>query len=351
MAKLINIDSAELIRFKERLVDTADELNKTFVNLNTELGNVASNLVDKTNSGVSPLVEPMKNLMSRNDAIGSSIYMRIQEIALFIDGQVKEYNVSTEDAKASLVKLISLIQTSLGKNAGDSVTTTVDDPEIFGDTIGAGNGNSEPIAGSGVENLEEAPVGVNGDVSLEVSAGDTYKLSTPMASTYDESAYNEGVTDLEVALIQNRMGTVDALNDRMDVIVNSYNYYKELGYSDELIEGMLGNMCQESTFNLETVSSTGCKGLYQWTEGRAPDAWDLQSQLDRSVVEINTRTDMGGKTVWERLQNCSTVDEYTEYFAVFFEGAASRIGEVPDIGVRQDYAHAMYYLIKNNFNI
>ena len=116
--------------------------------------NVASNLVDKTNSGVSPLVEPMKNLMSRNDAIGSSIYMRIQEIALFIDGQVKEYNVSTEDAKASLVKLISLIQTSLGKNAGDSVTTTVDDPEIFGDTIGAGNGNSEPIAGSGVENLE-----------------------------------------------------------------------------------------------------------------------------------------------------------------------------------------------------
>lgn len=350
MAKLININSAELIRYKERIEDIADSLNKTFVNLNNELDNIANNLVDKSNTSISPLVTPMQNLTAKNDKVGSSMYMRLQEIALFISEQIADYSISTEEAQASLVKLISLIEGVLGiteNNAVDGTTATLEEeagenlenPEVL-----------EPNASS--EEILETQIGVDSNVvDTTVIAGDTYKLGAPMNSVYDANAYNEGATDLQVALIQNRMGTVDALNDRMDIIVNSYNYYKSLGYSDELIAGMLGNMCQESTFNLEAVSETGCKGLYQWTEGRAPASWDLQSQLDRSVVEINTRADMSGKTVWERLQNCSTVRDYTEYFAVFFEGAASRVGEVPDIGARTNYANAMYYLIKNNFNV
>ena len=345
MAKRININGAELIRYKQRLDGITESIYKTFVSLNEELGNVANNLVSKDNSSVNPLVEPMKNLMAQNDRIGSSMYMKLQILAEFITEQVEEYSVSSDEAKNSLNKLVTLISSSLNlttpgtgvTDAGENVEEVLEEEVL--DTPEANESNNEIPPFDCI------------NILTTVSVSDEYKLATPMNSTYDEAAYNEGVIDYQVALIQNRMGTVDALNDRMDVIVNSYNYYKELGYSDELIAGMLGNMCQESTFNLDAVSATNCKGLYQWTEGRAPESWDLQSQLDRSVVEINTRTDMSGQTVWQRLQNCSTVSEYTEYFAVFFEGAASRVGEVPDIGARTNYANAMYYLIKNNFNV
>ena len=67
MAKRININGAELIRYKQRLDDITDSIYKTFVSLNEELGNVANNLVSKDNSSVNPLVEPMKNLMAQND--------------------------------------------------------------------------------------------------------------------------------------------------------------------------------------------------------------------------------------------------------------------------------------------
>ena len=313
----------EIIRCKQRLDEIRSNLDTTFNKVNEEILKCSKNLVDSNNTN--PLVDPIQKLLEQNKEISSKIVNNLNTLSEFLATQMEGYTVSTEDAQASIVKLITLIQSALG------IAT------------------SEIVAEETLEESLDSSLGV--ESSNSVVANGEYKLATPMASTYYESAYNEGITDYQVALIQDRMGTVDALNDRMDVIVNSYNYYKELGYSDELIAGMLGNMCQESTFNLETVSSKNCKGLYQWTADRAPESWDLQSQLDRSVVEINTRTDMSGQTIWERLQNCSTVREYTEYFAVFFEGAASRVGEVPDIGARTNYANAMYYLIKNNFKV
>ena len=106
MAKRININGAELIRYKQRLDDITDSIYKTFVSLNEELGNVANNLVSKDNSSVNPLVEPMKNLMAQNDRIGSSMYMKLQILAEFITEQVEEYSVSSDEAKNSLNKLV-----------------------------------------------------------------------------------------------------------------------------------------------------------------------------------------------------------------------------------------------------
>ena len=204
MAKRININGAELIRYKQRLDDITDSIYKTFVSLNEELGNVANNLVSKDNSSVNPLVEPMKNLMAQNDRIGSSMYMKLQILAEFITEQVEEYSVSSDEAKNSLNKLVTLISSSLNlttpgtgvTDAGENVEEVLEEEVL--DTPEANESNSEvpPVDGS--------------NISTTVSASDEYKLATPMNSTYDEAAYNEGVNDYQVALIQDRMATLNA---------------------------------------------------------------------------------------------------------------------------------------------
>ena len=215
----------EIIRCKQRLDEIRSNLDTTFNKVNDEILKCSKNLVDSNNTN--PLVDPIQKLLEQNKEISSKIVNNLNTLSEFLATQMESYTVSTEDAQASIVKLITLIQSALG------ITT------------------SEIVAEETLEESLDSSLGV--ESSNSIVANGEYKLATPMASTYDESAYNEGITDYQVALIQDRMGTVDALNDRMDVIVNSYNYYKELGYSDELIAGMLGNMCQESTFNLEQL--------------------------------------------------------------------------------------------------
>ena len=69
-------------------------------------------------------------------------------------------------------------------------------------------------------------------------------------------------------------------------------------------------------------------GVYQWTESRAPEKLDLNSQLEHSVYEINNRIN-GGKTVWERVENTNySVDEYTRIFALFFRAIESTFSEL-----------------------
>lgn len=362
MAQLIKIDS-EIIRCKQRLDEIISSIDTKVKYANEKINEAALNLYQGSGStAINPLVVPIKNLSNNCNSVISEMIINLKNVSQFIEEQMQGYNTTQEEAKNSLIKLISLMQSLLnGEVTNDTVITDNGvgglensntegniTNEILGDNNETVNGENDSLDASG-EMLENGNQNSDYNISnpdyQNMQIKEEYKLSEPMSSTYDEYAYNEGAYRYQSELIDKRMGTVDELNKRMDLIVGSYNYYKEMGYSDEMIAGMLGNMCQESTFNLHDNVTGNGQGIYQWEPGRAPAALDLNTQLDHSVYEINKRTDMGGQTVWERMQNCTTVEEYAEAFAIYFEGDNSSGG----IWVRQKYADAMYYLIKNGF--
>lgn len=367
MAQLIKIDS-EIIRCKQRLDEIISSFDTKVKNANEKINEAALNLYQGSGStAINPLVEPIKNLSNNSSNIISEMIINLKNVSQFIEEQMQGYNTSQEEAKNSLIKLISLMQSLLNGSEiiGGNSETIVNDNIEGGNSLNETptndiNDNDNTDVGTGgivdnSDNSSEEVIEENSNQSSEyeiknpdyqnMQIKEVYKLSEPMASTYDEYAYNAGAESYVSELIGERMGTVDELNKRMDLIVGSYNYYKEMGYSDEMIAGMLGNMCQESTFNLHDDITGNGQGIYQWVSGRAPAALDLNTQLDHSVYEINNRTFQDGQTVWDKLQNCSTVEEYAKTFAKYFEGDNSTDG----IFIRQKYADAMYYLIKNGF--
>lgn len=363
MAQLIKIDS-EIIRCKQRLDEIISSIDTKVKNANEKINEAALNLYQGSGStAINPLVEPIKNLSNNSSNIISEMIINLKNVSQFIEEQMQGYNTSQEEAKNSLIKLISLMQSLLNGTATDNTIITDNNDVgvennnavgnvsngILGDNNETVNGENDILDSSG-EMLENGNQNSDYNISnpdyQNMQIKEEYKLSEPMSSTYDEYAYNEGAYRYQSELIDERMGTVEELNKRMDLIVGSYNYYKEMGYSDEMIAGMLGNMCQESTFNLhDDYGDPAGVGVYQWLPGRAPEALDLNTQLDHSVYEINNRTFQDGQTVWDKLQSCSTVEEYAKTFAIYFEGDNSSGG----IWVRQKYADAMYYLIKNGF--
>lgn len=362
MAQLIKIDS-EIIRCKQRLDEIISSIETKVKNANEKINEAALNLYQGSGeTATNPLVEPIKNLSNNCNSVISEMIINLKNVSQFMEEQMQGYNTSQEEAKNSLISLISLMQSLLnGEVTNDTVITdnVIGELEnsntegnitndILGDNNETVNGENDSLDASG-EMLENGNQNSDYNISnpdyQNMQIKEEYKLSEPMSSTYDEYAYNEGAYRYQSELIDERMGTVDELNKRMDLIVGSYNYYKEMGYSDEMIAGMLGNMCQESTFNLHDNVTGNGQGIYQWEPGRAPAALDLNTQLDHSVYEINNRTFRDGQTVWDKLQNCSTVEEYAKTFAIYFEGDNSSGG----IWVRQKYADAMYYLIKNGF--
>ncbi len=367
MAQLIKIDS-EIIRCKQRLDEIISSIETKVKNANEKINEAALNLYQGSGeTATNPLVEPIKNLSNNCNSVISEMIINLKNVSQFMEEQMQGYNTSQEEAKNSLIRLISLMQSLLNGTATDNTIITdnndvgVENNNAVGNVSNGifdnnidDNENINKEDNINIDNPGETIDNSNQSVDYEIKNPDyqnmqikeEYKLSEPMSSTYDEYAYNEGAERYVSELIGERMGTVDELNKRMDLIVGSYNYYKEMGYSDEMIAGMLGNMCQESTFNLhDDYGNPAGVGVYQWLPGRAPEALDLNTQLDHSVYEINNRTDMGGQTVWERMQNCTTVEEYAKTFAIYFEGDNSSGG----IWVRQKYADAMYYLIKNGF--
>lgn len=115
-----------------------------------------------------------------------------------------------------------------------------------------------------------------------------------------------------------------------------WNYFKDQGYSDEQVAGIMGNLAWESgdpSFNSATdseeLSGGGGYGLAQWTGSRRAEIekaggsrlTDLQFQLDYLNEEINTRTerDGGSKTEAEGLKEQGSVADATEYFMYNFE--------------------------------
>lgn len=362
MAQLIKIDS-EIIRCKQRLDEIISSIDTKVKYANEKINEAALNLYQGSGStAINPLVDPIKNLSNNCNSVISEMIINLKNVSQFIEEQMQGYNTTQEEAKNSLIRLISLMQSLLNGTATDNTIITDNNDVgvennnavgnvsngILGDNNETVNGENDSLDSSG-EMLENGDQSSSYDISnpdyQNMQIKEEYKLSEPMSSTYDEYAYNEGAYRYQSELIDERMGTVEELNKRMDLIVGSYNYYKEMGYSDEMIAGMFGNMCQESTFNLHDAATGNGKGIYQWKPGRAPAALDLNTQLDHSVYEINNRIDMGGQTVWERMQICTTVEEYAEAFAIYFEGETDSGG----MWVRKKYADAMYYLIKNGF--
>lgn len=337
MAKYIKI-TPEIIKTKQALDETIKNINTDYQGAINAVLNCAQNLHSESING--DLYTKTQAFFNKNENLLLDLITKMQTISTFMAEQINEYGASIEEAQQSLQTLIQLIQTVLPNSnfqsgASSNIGVNENVSTITGTNAAIGGTISSSVAS---ENIQT-------DFS---TVAPSQPGSNQMSGTFDEAAYNQGASDVQAWLLDKKFITMDAFYERLGVVNASYNYYKQLGYSDEFIAAMLGNMCQESSFNLydDPNYPTGI-GVYQWTESRAPEALDLNSQLEHSVYEINNRIN-GGKTVWERVENTNySVDEYTRIFALFFEGAQASDGSVIGLSARQGFARAIYYLIKN----
>lgn len=167
----------------------------------------------------------------------------------------------------------------------------------------------------------------------------------------DQTAYTAG--ENAMSSLTQKLGDNQ---DRWDTLDDMYLYFRDKGLTDEQIAGVLGNAAQESGFIIDIKNSgSSAKGLFQWidstittnegiVEPNQPPAWDLQTQLDHTWHQINTKDLSGrGDEIINRFNINTTVDSATRDFATFFEGYSG------ELDLRLNYANAIYTYIKNNF--
>lgn len=134
-----------------------------------------------------------------------------------------------------------------------------------------------------------------------------------------------------------------------------YKFYKDQGYSDVAIAGIMGNIEQEHHFNtsdvqLDTSSGqeVGGLGMFQWTRGRADAMRDFASSSNRSATDAGAQLDYmmhevnnGGydDVSPSSMNGIGSPSEAAAYFNRNFEKGT--------MGDRQQYAEEFYQKIQN----
>lgn len=125
--------------------------------------------------------------------------------------------------------------------------------------------------------------------------------------------------------------------------------FKNLGYSDYAIAGIMGNLNAESTgFRTVNTNSIGCDGIAQWCQGRLTNlkstygsSWSsINSQVQYIIYELNT----GYRGVNNYLKGSSNETDVAYYFCMNYEIP----GEAEcSKGNRQNYARDFLSYVRN----
>ena len=136
-----------------------------------------------------------------------------------------------------------------------------------------------------------------------------------------------------------------------------WNYFRSLGYSENAVAGMLGNVQQESSFNPAAVNPNGPSyGLFQWqgdrwnrykayADSKGVDWTDVQTQLEFAAAELEGKGRFGAESQiqepwtadYNRWLNASSAEEASDAWGDFFERYRDSTA-----GLRRQYSRAWY---------
>ena len=204
------------------------------------------------------------------------------------------------------------------------------------------------------------------DTSVSADAPDPLGIT---ATAKDIAAYSQGVAGGPVNYVWDRLNfdAGSCFNGTGAAAVTStgatstgpgknpgivYRYFKSLGWTDEGIAGVLGNMQQESGVNPAAVESNGeGHGLAQWSFGRRTALLDAAAKAGKPWQDIGFQLDFMAKEITKSysslvpmLKTTHDVQDATVRFHNIYEGSADSPAFV--WSVRGGYAKAHLANIK-----
>ena len=234
------------------------------------------------------MANDLQRFLTNANDVRANFIKNFQLLNEFLQSQVNEYSVSTEEAEEAVKELIVLMQRSVKRANGEYLFGTFDDTTA----LASGERNYSSIEGF---------------------------ISDP---------------------------------DKLEVMNYSHDFFASKGLGEEQIAGILGNMCLESGFVIDAKNpNSSATGLFQWLSSHYPSDWSIETQLNHAWEEMQGAPCGGNITsVVDKINNCQTVTGATDNFAIFFEGMGDGNGGVVAGDARRTYANAIYYYYNNIAN-
>ena len=282
----ISLGGPEVLRLKLRLDEITESVDSSMKNNELKIEGCVNNL--QSASGNNKLATDVQKLLNSANEVRTNFIKNFQLLNEFLQSQVNEYSVSTEEAKEAVKELIVLMQRSVKRANGEYLFGTFDDTTA----LASGERNYSSIEGF---------------------------ISDP---------------------------------DKLEVMNYSHDFFASKGLGEEQIAGILGNMCLESGFVIDAKNpNSSATGLFQWLSSHYPSDWSIETQLNHAWEEMQGAPCGGNITsVVDKINNCQTVTGATDNFAIFFEGMGDGNGGVVAGDARRTYANAIYYYYNNIAN-
>lgn len=282
----ISLDGPEVLRLKLRLDEITESVDSSMKNNELKIEGCVNNL--QSASGNNKLATDVQKLLNSANEVRTNFIKNFQLLNEFLQNQVNEYSISTEEAEEAVKELIVLMQRSVKRANGEYLFGTFDDTTA----LASGERNYSSIEGF---------------------------ISDP---------------------------------NKLEVMNYSHDFFASKGLGEEQIAGILGNMCLESGFVIDAKNpDSSATGLFQWLSSHYPSDWSIETQLNHAWEEMQGAPCGGNITsVVDKLNNCQTVTGATDNFAIFFEGMGDGNGGVVAGDARRTYANAIYYYYNNIAN-
>lgn len=282
----LSLDGPEVLRLKLRLDEITESVDSSMNNNELKINDCVNNL--QSASGANKLANDVQRFLTNANEVRTNFIKNFQLLNEFLQSQVNEYSVSTEEAEEAVRELIVLMQRSVKRANGEYLFGTFNDATA----LASGERNYSSITGF---------------------------ISDP---------------------------------DKLEIMNYSHDFFASKGLGEEQIAGILGNMCLESGFNLDAKNSdSSATGLFQWLDTHYPSDWSLETQLNHAWEEMQGAPCGGNITsVVDKINNCQSVTGATDNFAIYFEGMGDGNGGVVAGDARRQYANAIYYYYNNIAN-
>lgn len=282
----ISLDGPEVLRLKLRLDEITESVDSSMKNNELKIEGCVNNL--QSASGNNKLATDVQKLLNSANEVRTNFIKNFQLLNEFLQSQVNEYSISTEEAEEAVKELIVLMQRSVKRANGEYLFGTFDDTTA----LASGERNYSSIEGF--------------------------------------------ISDV----------------DKLEVMNYSHDFFASKGLGEEQIAGILGNMCLESGFVIDAKNpDSSATGLFQWLSSHYPSDWSIETQLNHAWEEMQGAPCGGNITsVVDKINNCQTVTGATDNFAIFFEGMGDGNGGVVAGDARRTYANAIYYYYNNIAN-
>lgn len=290
--KQLNLNGSEVIELSMEMENIKSNLADIFNNIYREITFCANNLVDEE-TGKSVLNNNVDKLRMKCMACCNALIVHLGNIGEFVEEQVKEYSASTEDAQNAVTNLISKIE---------SLLSGVESGNIYGN---ASSSNSNPA------DFKDQVALANGKINYEQLV--TSQINTP---------------------------------EQYETMDKCYEFFKEKGLNEEETAAILGYMIYTSKFDLTAKNQgSSATGLLQWLDDRWPSDWSLDTQLNYiwDGLNGNPLEAKGITTVLDEMNKCSTVDEISRKFAIYYQGSGVSLPN----NVAANLGEGVYYYYHN----